>query len=196
VSGSVPGRPAFLDAGSVPEYPFQETHDLRTGPPLHPALNSLVPYIGLWRGRGHGDYPTIESFDYAQQVRLSHDGRPFLHYESRSWLLDAGGEPIRPASREVGFWRVVVADGKPTNELEILLTHASGFLELYLGHIDGTRVEVATDAVVRSASAKEVSAGHRLYGIVDGALLYAYDMAAVGQPLQAHLSARLERVGG
>ena len=50
--------------------------------------------------------------------------------------------------------------------------------------------------VARTATAKEVTGNHRLYGIVDGALLYAVDMAAVGQPLQPHLSARLERVGG
>jgi hypothetical protein len=50
--------------------------------------------------------------------------------------------------------------------------------------------------VVRTATAKEVNAGHRLYGIVEGALLYAQDMAAVGEPLTSHLSARLIRVAG
>ena len=52
----------------------------------------------------------------------------------------------------------------------------------------------APDAVVRTESAKEVTAGKRLYGLVEGDLAYAYDMAAVGQPLQAHTSARLSRV--
>ena len=41
----------------------------------------------------------------------------------------------------------------------------------------------------------EVTAGRRLYGLVGGDLAYAYDMAAVGQPLQAHVSAQLKRVG-
>jgi THAP4-like, heme-binding beta-barrel domain len=193
---SDPGRPAFLDAGPVEEYPFADTHDVRVGPPLHPALSRLLPFIGVWRGRGHGDYPTINSFEYAQELRFSHDGRPFLHYRARSWLLDEAGEPVRPSHTETGFWRPVVVDGKPTDEVEVLLAHATGFLELYLAKVDGVRVEMATDAVVRTASAKEVRAGHRLYGIVEGALLYAYEMAAVGQPLQAHLSARLERVAG
>jgi hypothetical protein len=53
---------------------------------------------------------------------------------------------------------------------------------------------MSTDVVARTASAKEVTAGHRLYGLVDGDLLYAYDMAAVGQPLGPHLSARLKKV--
>jgi THAP4-like, heme-binding beta-barrel domain len=196
MSEGIPGRPAFLDAGPVPEYPFEATHDLRTGPPLHPALNNLVPFVGVWRGRGQGDYPTIEAFDYAQEVRFSHDGRPFLHYRSRAWIVDADGNALRPAAQEVGFWRAVQADGKATGEIEVLLSHASGFLELYLGRVDGVRIEMATDAVMRTATAKDVRAGHRLYGIVEGALLYAYEMAGAGQPLQPHLSARLERVEG
>ena len=42
-------------------------------------------------------------------------------------------------------------------------------------------------------TAKEVTAGSRIYGNVEGDLLYAYDMAAVGQELQPHLWARLKR---
>jgi hypothetical protein len=53
-----------------------------------------------------GGYPTIENdFAYAQEIRFSHDGRPFLHYESRTWLVEPDGTPIRPAAREVGWWR-------------------------------------------------------------------------------------------
>ena len=50
-----------------------------------------------------------------------------------------------------------------------------------------------TDAVVRTESAKEYVAGKRLYGLVEGDLLYAYDMAAMGQELQPHTWARLQR---
>jgi hypothetical protein len=176
----------------VDPYPYTETHDLRTGPDLHPALLGLLPYVGVWCGRGRGGYPTIGDFTFAQEVRFSHDGRPFLAYESRTWLLDDDGAAIRPSAREVGWWRPV-AD---SDDLEVLLTHPTGVLELYVGRLDGMKVELVTDAVVRTASAKEVRAGHRLYGIVEGALMYAYDLAAVGEPKQPHLSARLERVAG
>jgi hypothetical protein len=56
---------------------------------------------------------------------------------------------------------------------------------------------MATDVVARTATSKEVTAGHRLYGLAGpGAqdLAYAYDMAAMGQALQPHLSAQLKRV--
>jgi hypothetical protein len=188
--------PPWLDAPPAPEYPFEESHDLRSGPELHPAVRQLVPFIGVWRGRGGGEYPTIDSFAYAQEIRFSHDGRPFVFYESRSWLLEDDGTAIRPAQREVGWWRPMHEDGRPTGELEVLLTAPNGIMELYVGRVDGVKVELVTDAVVRTVTAKEVNAGQRLYGIVDGALLYAFEMAAVGQPLTPHLSAKLNRVGG
>ena len=189
--------PPWLTAPPAPEYPYPESHDLRTEPLLHPALGNLVPFIGVWRGRGGGEYPTIEGFGFAQEVRFSHDGRPFVFYESRAWLLADDDTPIRPAFREVGWWRPVLApDGSATDELEVLLTAPTGVMELYVGRVDGPKVELVTDAVVRTVTAKEVSSGQRLYGIVDGALLYAHEMAAVGQPMSAHLSAKLNRVAG
>ena len=192
-------------AGSVPDfsqtfkpieaYPFTDSHDLRHGPELHPEMLPLLPYIGLWRGRGQGGYPTMEDFAYGQEVRVSHDGRPFLYYEARSWLLDADDKPVRPAAREVGWLRITKDDGK-RHEAELELSHPTGIMELYYGSIDGTTMELATDAVIRSPHAKEVTGGKRLYGIVEGALMYAAELAAMGQPLLPHLSARLERIEG
>ena len=189
-------RPPFLDAPLPDEYPYQETHDLRTGPDLHPALRGLVPFIGVWRGRGSGEYPTIEPFEYAQEIRISHDGRPFVFYEARAWLVTSDGEAIRPASREVGWWRVMMADDGPTDEIEAMFCLPTGIMELHLGVLDGTKLRMATDKVVRTSTAKEVTGGQRLYGIVDRDLLYAQDLAAVGQPLRPHLAAKLTRVSG
>ena len=185
-------RPPWEGLAPVDPYPFEETHDLRHGPDLHPALLGLLPYVGVWRGRGRGGYPTIQDYTYGQEIRFSHDGRPFLAYQSRTWLLDDEDKPVRPSHREFGWWRGV-AD---TDEVEALIISPTGVMELYLGKVDGLKVEMVTDAVVRTATAKEVAAGHRLWGIVEGALMYAFDMAAMGQPLQSHLSARLERVAG
>ncbi len=180
-----------------PGYPYEETDDLRRGPDLHPVLLPLLPLVGTWRGTGKGGYPTIADFDYAQEVRFSHDGRPFLFYESRSWIIDGDGLPVRPSAREVGWWRPrPQGDTSDGGDLEVLLTHPTGFAELYYGRVTGTRFDLVTDAVVRTETAKEVTGNRRLYGIVEGDLMYAIDMAAVGEPLTSHLSARLVRIGG
>jgi hypothetical protein len=197
VSENPLGPPPWLNAPPVDPYPYEETHDLRVGPDLHPALLGLLPYIGVWRGRGKGGSPDGEDFDYAQEIRVSHDGRPFLCYESRAWLLDDQSRPIGPAVREVGWWRPVLTDGdKSTDDIEVTLTTPDGVMELYLGRVTGTRVEMATDAVVRTATARQVTAGHRLFGIVEGALLYAHEMATATHPLSPHMSARLLRTAG
>lgn len=175
---------------SVPEPPYHDTADLRSGPDLHPALLPFLPLVGTWQGTGKGGYPTIEDFDYGQQVTFSHDGRPFLYYESRAWIIGPNGEFVRPAAREVGWWRPGQGE-----DFEVLLAHPTGIVEVYAGHVNGpTQWELSTDVVARTTTAKEVAGNHRLYGIVEGMLLYAVDMAAVGQGLTPHLSARLARI--
>jgi hypothetical protein len=155
---------------------------------LHPDCAPIAWLLGTWQGNGHGDYPTIEAFELGQECIFAHDGRPFFHYLSRSWIVDETGEKVRDAALETGFVRCK-ADGS----LEWLLTHNTGFAEIYYGRADGAKVEVSTDAVVRSETAKEYVGGHRLYGLVEGDLLWAYDMAAMGQALQPHVWGRLVR---
>lgn len=77
----------------VGPYPYRDTDDPDSDPQPHPAVRALLPYVGNWRGRGRGGYPTMADFDYAQEIRISHDGRPFLAYESRAWLLDEQSRP-------------------------------------------------------------------------------------------------------
>jgi len=191
------GPPPWLNAPPVEPYPYEETYDLRKGPDLHPTLLGLLPFVGAWRGRGQGGYPGVADFNFAQEITISHDGRPFLCYRSRAWLLDDESKPAGMAGREVGWWRPVTDEqGRATDDMEATMCMPTGIMELYLGKVSGTRLEMEADAIVRSPTAKEVTAGHRLFGIVDGALLYAHEVAAGGHGLEPHMSARLVRVGG
>ena len=72
--------------------------------------------------------------------------------------------------------------------------HPGGVNEFYLGRALPARIDLATDAVMRTASAKDYAAATRLYGLVDGHLLWAWDIAALGQDLRTHASGRLARV--
>ena len=157
---------------------------------LDPALLPLSFLIGEWAGVGLGQYPTIEDFRFGQEVIVGYTpGKTFLDYESRSWLIDEAGEKIRPLAREHGYWRP-----QPDNQVELLLAHPTGIVEIWLGEVDNGKIELRTDAVARTASAKEYTAGHRLYGLVKGDLYWTFDMAAMGKGIQNHLAAQLKRV--
>ena len=155
---------------------------------LHPDLMPLAWLVGTWRGKGRGEYPNVEGFQFAQEVSFNHDGRAFLNYFSRSWIIDENDEIIRPAASEVGFWRI-----KEKNVLEVLLAHNTGIAEGWVGLVQGAKIQLAMDQGYSSPTAKIVTAGSRLYGLVEGELFTSYDMAAQGQTLQAHLWSSLER---
>jgi hypothetical protein len=158
-------------------------------PEIHPDLEPIAFLLGRWEGAGVVGYPTIESANFGQEVVFGHNGKPFLTYRSRSWLLDQDGAKVRPLATETGYWRP-----QPERQLEVLLAHPTGIVEIYVGEVAFHKIELRTDVVARTATAKEYTAGHRLYGLVDGNLMYAYDMAAMGQPLQSHVSAELKKV--
>jgi hypothetical protein len=184
----------------------------------------LTPFaflVGKWAGSGVISYTNgstkIEQ-DFNQTVEFSYDDQPFLGYVSKTTLADGSNLPT-----EVGFWRLAKkpepADHGPGLlpgsgekqittreqleqlrnseggfEIEVSILHPSGISELYLGQIKGARVDIATDAVLRSQSAKDYSAATRMFGQVEGALLWAWDIAALGNPMSSHASARLERL--
>ena len=155
---------------------------------LHPELMPLAWLVGTWRGKGRGEYPNVPGFEFAQEVSFNHDGRPFLNYFSRSWIIDEKNEIIRAAASEVGFWRV-----KENNVLEVILAHNTGIAEGWVGIVKGAKIQLEMDQGYSSPTAKIVTAGSRLYGLVEGELFTSYDMAAEGQTLQAHLWSSLQR---
>jgi hypothetical protein len=171
-----------------------DTANLREGPELHERCLPLLPLVGVWRGGGEVIYPTIDGpFRFGQQMVFAHDGRPFLSFESRAWLLDESGAVIRPAARETGWWRP-----QEDGTIEVLAAHATGITEIYYGQARGlTTWELATDAVMRTQSAKQVNSATRLFGVVNnGDLAYVEERAMVGEALQPHVSSYLARVVG
>lgn len=156
---------------------------------LHPDCGPIAWMLGTWRGNGHGDYPTIEPFQFGQELIFTHDGRPFFHYMSRSWVIDpATAEKTAEGPIETGFLRA-----HPEGRVELALAHDSGVIEIWLGEAEGGKLELVTDAIGRVEGAKDIKGGKRLYGNVEGDLLYAYDLAAEGEDLQPYNWARLQR---
>jgi len=156
-------------------------------PPLHPDCAPLVGLLGTWRGRGSGEYPTIESFEYVEEVTFAHVGKPFLAYGQKT--RDAGDD--RPLHTEAGYWRPVASD-----RLEIVLSHPTGVAEILEGSIvtgSLTVFDLHTTSVSLTSTAKDVTELHRHFELEGDVLRYRVAMAAVGEPLTHHLEAVLHR---
>lgn len=187
-------------------------------------LAPLSWLLGVWEGTGVIDYEVDGHHfngEFSHRVSFSDDGSGALNYSATARLLE-GDVPLALVS-EVGFWRLsrpaedsdpgpgllpARAVGAPRTaddveglrtaeggfEIQASIVHADGLSELYLGQIRGPRIDIATDAVVRPPGAKPYAAATRLYGLVDGHLLWAWDIAALDHELGSHASARLAKV--
>ncbi len=169
--------------------------------------------------RNEADEP-IE-YEFTQRVEFVNNGENFLTYSATTRLL-TNTDVSLPS--ELGYWRLArpaePADHGPgllpgvgdfsiqtRDDLEKLrnaaggfdieasIIHPSGISEHYLGQVKGARIDLVTaKGSSRPENAKDYSGASRIYGLVEGALLWAWDIAALGNPLVSHASARLERI--
>jgi THAP4-like, heme-binding beta-barrel domain len=155
---------------------------------LHPDLADLTPLLGTWSGRGTGKYPTIEPFDYLEEVVFAHVGKPFLVYRQKTTAVSDG----KPLHAETGYLRVP----RP-GQVELVLAHPSGITEIDVGTYSitgaGLEVEMSTTTIGLTPTAKEVTGLSRSLRLDGDELAYTVQMGAVGQPLQDHLAAVLHR---
>lgn len=155
------------------------------GPELHGDLQPLAFLLGTWRGRGSGDYPTIEPFDYEEELRFEHVGDTFLLYQQASWSPDDGG----PIHFERGFLR----PGEP-GRVEFTLAHPIGLTEIAEGSLDGTAFELTSTDIGRTTTGLGTTAVIRRYRVDGDVLRYRTDMATRETPMALHLESELRRV--
>jgi len=161
---------------------------------LHPDLDPLRDLVGTWSGRGHGEYPTIDPFDYEETVTFSHGGKAFLVYHQRTFDPDSG----RPMHTETGYVRV---PGPGT--VELVVAQPTGIVEVAEGRLTtgagasgapgSGSVRLRTTTTATSATAKTVDAVERDLDWDGDSLVTAVRMAAVGVPMTHHLRSELVR---
>jgi hypothetical protein len=158
--------------------------------------------------------------EFMQRIEFAHDGSNALTYVSSAELIDEAGT-ILPS--ELGYWRIArpneSADHGPglmigtgekslkTHEdleklrnkeggfdIQVSVLHPGGMAELYNGKIKGARVDLASAYGTAFETAKTYRHSTRLFGLVENALLWVWEIALPGGDLKPHASARLERV--
>lgn len=122
--------------------------------------------------------------------------------ESTEVQQDATGSEDAPEpifwSTETGYWRIApephpgVPDGQLS--LEVLLSDPAGRVSVYLGVAADGKVQLVSDLIARTGTAAEVSASKRMYGNVQGNLMWVQQIAAFGNPMQDYVSATLKRI--
>lgn len=152
---------------------------------LHPDLLELEFLIGTWSGNGHGDYPTIEPFDYHEELTIAPlPGKPVLGYAQRTNNLHTG----EPLHAEHGYFRWGGA-----GRAELVIAQPTGIVEAHAGTIDGTHLHLRALTVAHTPTAVEVDDVERHLEVADDSMTYRLSMAAVGHALQVHLRATLRR---
>ncbi|CAN5292378.1 FABP family protein [soil metagenome] len=152
----------------------------------HPDIAALGFLVGRWEGEGTGHYPTIEAFGYRETVVIEPLPTPFLAYTQRTSDARTG----QPRHAESGYFRLV--DGIP----ELVVCQPTGIVEAHAGTLDGQTLDLGSTAVASTPSAlgKTVTGTRRRITVEGDSMHYLLHLAAVGQPLQAHLQAQLRRV--
>lgn len=156
---------------------------------LNRSLMGVAWMIGTWKGSGKSTWPGEDETDFAQQIDFSTNGGPYLHYLSQTWYVDESGAITEPHTIESGFWLP-----KDDGSVEVVLSSPEGWSEIWAGSISGAKIELVTDVVARTQSAElEYTGGQRLYGNVEGDLLWTFDRATTDHPLQSYMWGRLQR---
>lgn len=193
-----PSTPAAWGGLPVPD----DTVDLRSGPELSARLLALLPLVGQWSGTGHlVDFASRQSVPIGLAVAFAHDGRDFLAYESRSWLMSADADAAADADgphgvagvsapiREVGFWR----RGFNQDAVEVALADSAGAVTVLTGVAGDARWELATDAVAAAPTGRAVQPERRLYAVVRDALMVITEQK-IGEVWTPQLNAQLFRM--
>lgn len=107
-------------------------------------------------------------------------------------------EPERTLlTEESGYWRVVPAEGETEpgqgRELEVVLVAGEGSVQVLVGTVTGPRITLQSDFAARTATGDGPTAATRMYGLVQGSLMWVEDAATDTRPLSSRLSVELHR---
>lgn len=152
--------------------------------PLHEGVERLAFLLGTWRGGGSGRLHDHEPFDFDEEIRFSHRGRPWLVYEQRAWV--PSDESL--LHTEMGFWRLDAEADRLYGF--VALTAGSDFSQ---GVLSGTTVSLSAVAAPMAEGVESVEVLRRRYQVDGDRLSYEVDMGSDGTPVALHVAGELRR---
>lgn len=164
-------------------------------PSTHPKLGPLQPLLGTFAGEGKGVYPTIAPFAYLEESSfIARPGKPFIEYTQYTSKPMA---PFPTMHLETGYIR----PGADETSWEMVVSDPTGVAQTYDGILtrteekEGFTLVFTSKEVTTTTTAKEVKSLTRTFTLSADlkTLSCEVEMAAVGQPLQNHLTATLSR---
>lgn len=189
---------------------------------LTPELVPFAWLLGTWEGTGTMWYEGQENTPFGQTITFTQDGLPYLEYRAESFLLDDNNQKLRLISVETGFWQIdrplTDADGgfglvphdvipafanaesvetlrNADDGFNILATiaHPSGISENYVGMVKGPVVRMQTANLMRDDNSPAYAGSVRLWGLVNGNLMWDWEIADDEGKLHKHASAELRK---
>lgn len=160
-------------------------------PKLNPVVEPLSWMLGTWLSEppGVGTFPTLQPFQYLEEVHISHVGQPMLNFSFNSFHP----ETHKPMHRECGFIRL-----KPdTNKVAFVSAQNTGIVEVEEGEVNGQELCVSSHSISRISFAKEphvqqITRKFRLNS--EGKLEQTVSMATTTQPMTQHLHITYKKV--
>ena len=152
----------------------------------------LQQFVGRWRGSGRVEYPTMDSFEYADEINIIATHKPtMLQYEQRTIKILPDGSRA-PSHIEMGFIRL-----RDDGAVEWANVQSGGRVEVLVGVFqtdeDGSIVVGLNQSLLGNDARMKDSA--RAFKLTGDMLEYRQDMALVAVPdLQFHTTATLRRM--
>ena len=180
---------------------------------LAPENYPLGWLIDSWHGGGVLEYDNVDAAAYLHELTIDAvDGGPYVRLNSRIWLAKEPASAVDKEapgqwtydhltkdvlwSAQTGYLRVTPDAPKREDgavELEATVATPMGISQLWVGLINGPRLQMVTDTVIRSGAAADFTAAKFLGGNVASDFFYAYDMEAFGFEMRNYLAGRLSR---
>ncbi|XP_021487753.1 peroxynitrite isomerase THAP4 isoform X1 [Meriones unguiculatus] len=160
-------------------------------PKMNPVVEPLSWMLGTWLSDppGVGTFPTLQPFQYLEEVHISHVGQPMLNFSFNSFHP----ETHKPMHRECGFIRL-----KPdTNKVAFVSAQNTGIVEVEEGEVNGQELCISSHSISRISFAKEphveqITRKFRLNS--EGKLEQTVSMATTTQPMTQHLHVTYKKV--